>query len=344
MQIPAIVIHRSFLFCLMHVTVAGGLLFFSGCKTIYEAETAYRGRITVFSQELEEIGSIQIDEAPGCLMVFPGHLIVATKEGNLLLYNTETLEMIGIYTVGPAAPEGYSDMVYIPQRNSAYLVGSYGNILEINIPECTVEDVFSVCQLPLHLVYGGYGSPHFYVTDGINHTFYRVRLSNNTINGFHQFDEAIRAVGQHATDSILISSGGVTHIASVGSDGLLACRTAFLGETQCLGAIQNSEYTAAVLGGYVGVLTYQFYEDSTGSGYYRWTFDNWVQMEGSPVSMACNELHSAYLLSYMGSETSILYHYDYLYGSIQDQVELQGFPLDIEVTASNTVFVLTANE
>lgn len=339
MQIPSRVLHRSLLVCLLQLVIAGGFLFVSGCKNIYEANTAYRGLITVFSQDLEEIGSIQIDEAPGCLMTFPGHLIVATKEGNLLLYDTETLDRIGIFTAGPAAPEGYSDMVYIPQRNSAYLIGSYGNILEIDLPACTVEEVFSVCQLPLHLVYGGYGSSHIYVSDGINNTFNRVRLSDNTINGFHKFDAAIRAVAQHSTDSILISSGGVTHIASVGSDGLFACRTAFSGETQCMGAIQNSAYTAAVIGGYIGLLSYHLNEDST---LYVWTFDKKVQVEGSPIRIGSNELHSAYLLSYTGSETITLCHYDYLYGSIQAQVELQGFPLDIEVTASNTVFVLTA--
>jgi hypothetical protein len=96
-----------------------------------------------------------------------------------------------------------------------------------------------------------------------------------------------------------------------------------------------------VIDGYIGLLSYHLNEDSTS---YEWAFDKEVQVEGSPIRMGCDELHSAYLLSYTGSETSILYHYDYLYGSIQDQVELQGFPLDIEVTSSNTVFALTANE
>lgn len=334
------ILHRPILISIILVLIAGVFLFVSGCKDITEADSAYRGQVTVFSENLAEIGSIPLDETPGCLMTFPGHLLVATKEGNLNLYDTETFELLEVLKIGPAAPEGYSEMVYIPGRNSAYLIGAYGNILDIDLPECTIEDMFSVCQLPSHLVYGGDGSSFFYVSDGINNTLSRVSLSTNSIVGSYQFDEAIRTAGLHAPDSVLVSSGGRTYIGgTTGSGGMMFFATAFIEEASCIGSIPNRDYTAAVFGGDVGIVSCHLNEDST---YFIWTFDQKMAVEGISLEMRCNENFSAYLLSYTGNETSVLYRYDYTNGSILDQVDIQGYPIDLEVTSSNNVLVLTA--
>ena len=337
---PAGILHRSLLISLVQVLIAGLFMFASGgCKDITEADSAYRGQVTIFSGELVEIGSIPVDESPGCLMTFPGHIIVATKEGNLDLFDAETFELLGVHKIGPAAPEGYSDIIHIPGRNSAYLIGAYGNILDVNLPECTVEDMFSVCQLPLYLAYGGAGSSFFYVSDGINKTLNRVNISTNSSAGVYQFDEAIRTAALHAPDSVMVVSGGRTYVGSAGPGGTLYFTTAFMEEASCIGYIPNRDYTAAVFGGDIGILSYHLNEDSTE---FIWTFDQKIAVEGATSHITCNTTFSAYLLSYTGNETSVLYQYDYTNGSILNQVELQGFPLDLEVTSSNNVFALTA--
>ena len=337
---PAGILDRSLLVSLVQVLIAGLFMFASGgCKDITEADSAYRGQVTIFSEELVEIGSIPVDETPGCLMTFPGHLLVATKEGNLNLYNAETFELLGVHKIGPSTPEGYSEMIHIPERNSAYLIGAYGNILDVDLPECTVEDMFSVCQLPLDLVYGGAGSSFFYVSDGINNTLNRVNTSTNSSAGLYQFEEAIRTAALHAPDSVMVVSCGRTYVGSTGPGGTLYFTTALMEEASCIGNIPNRDYTVAVSGGDVGVLSYHLNEDSTE---FIWTFDQKIAVEGATSHITCNTTFSAYLLSYTGNETSVLYQYDYTNGSILNQVELQGFPLDLEVTSSNNVFALTA--
>ncbi len=333
------ILSRPLRFCLLPVAVAGIILSVSGCKEITEADTLYIGQVTIFNSELEEIGSILIDESPGCLMTFPGHLIITTKEGSLLLYDSESLEMLGEYKVGPAAPEGYSEMIYNPSRNSAYLIGAYGNILDIDLPECTVENMFSVCQLPLDLIFGGDDSPYFYATGGIDNKLYRVNTSTNNTAGFVQFDEGIRTVTIHAPDSILVSSRGGTYIVFSESLELMISIRVFMADAKSLGTIWNRDYTAAVFGGNLGIVSCHLNEDST---HYVWTFDEQVEVEGNPFDICCNEIFSAYLLSYTWNETSALYRYDYSTGNIMGQVEIQGYPLDLKVTDSNNVFVLTA--
>ena len=142
----------------------------------------------------------------------------------------------------------------------------------------------------------------------------------------------------HAPDPILVSSGGGTYLL-YGPAGVLFRSQVLIAEAKALGSISNRDYTAAVFEGNVGVISYHINENSTER---VWTFDGEVEVAGNPFEMGCNEKVSAYLLSYTFNESSVLYRYNYTPAFIKGQVEIQGYPLDLQVTTSNNVFVLTA--
>lgn len=336
-----LILQRRFVRFFFLVSGVSYLCLVPGCKEITEADSYYQGQVIVFSKSLERIGSLPISESPGCLVTIPGCIVVAAKSGNLRLYDSETFQLIGVEQVGPSASEGYTDMIHIPKRNSLYLIGSYGNILDIDLPDCIVTDMFSVCQYPVRLLYEGDYSPYFYVVDGANHYVKRVSLSFNTSTTFHQFDEPVREIAVHAPDSLFVSSGGELILLEFPVEGPTICSTAFLQEAECLGTVWNRNYSVAMFDGHIGTLRSEVIEEPP---WFAWLFEKVESVEGIPVTIICNEYLSAYLLSYYGDGYSLLTRYDYTTGSILNQEQIQGFPLDITVSSSGNVFVLTAIE
>jgi len=327
----------------LRIAFCAALVFsaFSSCKSITEYDSVHSGKLIIFSSELEEIGSIPIDGNPGCIQAFPGHILIATKEGMLLLYDAESLEKIEEYQIGPAAVEGYSEMLYIPEKGSVYLIGAYGNIFEINLPECTVEDMFSVCPLPVHMVSGGENSESFYLVDGYNNRLVTVSLSLNTAVGFLNFDGSIRAIASHGTDSILVSTSEQTRIVLEIAPGLIASLPVIYQGADCLAMILRSEYSSAIYNGYMGVISISLDEVS---GSYVWGFSGECPIEGIPVKIKCDDIQHCFAVTYSGDGSSTLYSYDYSSGSINQQVELEGFPLDMDVSPNGNVYLIIVQE
>lgn len=317
------------------------LLMFPGCKSITELDSAFKGEVVVLSSDLTVAGVISIPDGPASILVYPGHILVATIEGIILDFDSESLEKLGEYQVGPPSPSGYSEMIYSPVKGSVYLLGSYGNILELDLPECTVTDMFSVCQMPVHMVSGGPDSPYIFVSDGGTNEVIRILASTNVPSGSLDFNKSIRTMAPMDEDNMFVATGGKTEIISELAAGYLISIPMYPEEAQGIGPIWNREYTAAIFSGNIGILHQHLNPDSTE---YTWSFEQTCPVEGSSFLLRCNEILHANVVSYTGGGECLLSSYDYTTGNIFHQVELNGFPIDMEVSQAGNVFVLTALE
>lgn len=315
------------------------LLMLPCCKSITELDSAFKGEVAVLSSDLTVAGVISISDGPGSILVYPGHILVATIEGIVLDYDSESLEKIGEYQVGPPSPSGYSEMIYSPVKGAVYLLGSYGNILELDLPDCTVTDMFSVCQMPVHLANGGPDSPYIFVSDGGTNKVIRILTSTNVPSGSLNFNKSIRTMAPMDEDNMIVATGDKTEIIYELAAGYLISIPMYPEEAQGIAPIWNSEKTVAVFSGNIGIMYFHLNPDST---QYIWSFDQTCPVEGSSFLLRCNEIMHAYVVGYTGGGECLLSSYDYTTGNIIHQVELNGFPIGLEVSQAGNVFVLTA--
>ncbi|MEA3266163.1 MAG: hypothetical protein U9P42_04395, partial [Candidatus Fermentibacteria bacterium] len=140
-------------------------IFFINCTDLTEYELAFKAGLHVIAPEDFTVIST-ISDMPGArsLMIYPGNIFIASTEGFIYRYDSETLELVEAYQVATPSPAGFSQMVYCSLKNTAYLISSLGKILEVSLPECTVIDEFSVCESPTKLALGP-GSEYLFVAD-----------------------------------------------------------------------------------------------------------------------------------------------------------------------------------
>ena len=232
------------------------LLMVPSCKSVTELDSAFKGEVVVLSSDLSVAGVITIPDGPASILVYPGHILVATIEGIILDFDSESMEKLGEYQVGPPSPSGYSEMIYSPVKGSVYLLGSYGNILELDLPECTVTDMFSVCQMPVRMVNGGPESPYIFVSDGGTNEVIRILTSTNIPSGSLMFNQSIRTMGPLDEDNMIVATGGKTKIIYELAAGYLSTLSMYPAEAQGIGPIWNREYTAAIFSGNIGIMHY----------------------------------------------------------------------------------------
>ncbi len=83
--------------------------------------------------------------------------------------------------VGSPSPSGFTQMALNTRNNSAYLIGSLGQIVELSLPDCTVKDVFTVCQSPVVIAVAPGNPPYLYVGDGPSYSINQVSAITNTL-------------------------------------------------------------------------------------------------------------------------------------------------------------------
>ena len=317
------------------------LLILPCCKSITELDSAFKGEVIVLSSDLSVAGVISIPDGPASILVYPGHILVATIEGIILDYNSESLEKLGEYQIGPPSPSGYSEMIYSEEKGAVYLLGPYGNILELDLPECMVTDMFSVCQVPVHMVSGGPESPYIFVSDGATNKVIRINTLTNSPSGWLIFNQSIRNMAPMDEDTMIVATGGITEIVYEIAAGNLISVPMHLEEAQGIATIWGRDSTVAIFSDSIGIIYSHLNADSTE---YVWSFDEACPLEGSSFLVKCDDIYHANVVSYTGEGNGLLTSYDYTTGNILRQIELSGLPIDMEVSPSGSVFVLTAFE
>ncbi len=101
------------------VMLAALLFMVCGCTDLTEYDSTYEAGLYVISAPgltiSAELGPI-VEGRSACPMA--GAIWVATTEGEILSYDTETMQLTNTWQVGQPSPSAYSDMVFSSMENS----------------------------------------------------------------------------------------------------------------------------------------------------------------------------------------------------------------------------------
>ena len=295
------------------------------------------------SPDLSVVHTIEGISGARSLCVLPDCFIVATTEGTVIRFDLESYQQTGCFTIGSPSPSGYFEIEYSQIESTVYIIGALGQILELSVPEMEFLHGFSICETPMDIEIAS-GKPFFYVADASSRRIYEVSKENN-------------AAGRHATllsspicmaidqcqDTMLVGTMGETELVSTGED-VMRRRTAdfFPGilAIETLHDENNETRLCAVIDCYSG-------------GCVATVLNYWPGFSSDPIMVGikpidgdihyiCTDSYGdyAYVLSYLGDNTSRLVCYSSNY-NIEDQVDLQGYPLDLELSPGGTLLVLT---
>lgn len=334
-------------------------LLIKGCINVTEHEVGYTAGLQVFSASDFSTLTV-IPDIPGArsLLIYPNNIFVVSTEGKIFRYDSETMELIEEYQIAAASAAGFSEIVYCSTKNSAYLIGAHGNILEISLPDCTVLDEFSVCQAPVKLALAS-GSRNLFVGDGTTSRVFQVATSNNSVPGsvelFFNIDlmEALPLRSPQNTDSMIVSTtDGLSMVEAWGPGNL---RSVYLEQYYNRAVL---EFAAVPLDSFFVFIGHSISHDRSSVGSYRLTVP-YVPPPATPLykyfgqqripnninmlSMGHDYLH-AYVLSYLGDNTCRLSAYNYRTYEITREVDIPGYPIDIQASGGGNIYVLTAHQ
>ena len=317
-------------------TLIALLLPLISCTDITEHEIAFKAGLHIISSEdFSTIKTITDMVGARCLLVYPGNVFVASTEGTILRYDSESMELLEEYLVAAPSPVGFSDMVFSSLENTAYLIGSLGMILEINLPDCTVLDEFNVCQSPVKLALGP-GSEYLFVADGPLNKIYQVAIVNNKPHDSVSIYYTIKCMEPFQNpDSLLVGTSDGPCLIEVLSSSTI--RYVIYGldiPFMALSAVPNDSIFVGVTNYSVGIFSPTVLLEEN--------FYGGVSIEGNIDFIAMgHDWQHAYVLSYLGDNTSRLVSYNYRFHTISQEVEIPGYPLDLEVSGNGVIYALT---
>ncbi|MCK5133718.1 MAG: hypothetical protein KAR40_16390 [Candidatus Sabulitectum sp.] len=323
------------------IILLAGLIPFFGCYDIAEFDSAFNGKLHIISAgDLSTINTITGITGARSLLIYPGNIFVASTEGVVYRYDSESLAPVGEYQVDSPSPSGFFRMILSHNTDTAYLIGSQGKIVKFSLPECTVQDIFSVCQSPVALAVTPGSSSYLYVGDGPTNTINQVSTSSNIVLASSDMHFPIKciAVGQHADSIVVGTSDGIFLVEELGPGNLRVVPiSSSSGPCHALDAVPNDSSFVVAMNSSVGVV--RFFEKPGGSSA---GVVGSVGIEGILHFVAVgNDWQHAYVLSYIGDNTSRLVSYNYVFFQIDQQVDIPGFPMDLKVSGNNVIYVLT---
>lgn len=321
------------------------LQFLSGCTSLTEYEMAYSGVLHILSPaDLSAIHTISGITAARSLLLYPDGFLVTTTEGKVLSYTCDSYDLAGEYTVGSPSASGYHQLAYSSIEKTAYLIGSMGRILELSLPECSVLDEFHICESPVAVIIAD-GSNYIFVADGPSNQIYQVSIENNISYTSVPFFFNINCIepGPNPDSMLVGTSGGINLLEILGPGSLRNTIQSEPVPCLALAAVPGDTIFVGVKGypgdasvGVVDVYDAQFHDPPLPEYYGE------VDLTGNShfISLAMDSTH-AFVLSSVGNSVSRLVSYNYSIFTMDQQIYLPGFPLDLEVSEDGIVYVLT---
>lgn len=319
-----------------------------GCTGITEHEITLEAGLTVLSPSDYEV----VYNGGGfanarCMMSVSEYLFVLSSDGLLYRMDTETYSDNAEFIVGQASASGYGSMVYSSSENTFYAVGAYGKVIELDFPECQVLDEIAVGVTPVELVVTK-GSPgYLWVADAAGNCIYQMQLDNNHVYTSQIYPLEFTLLCMEATkwdDSLLVgTSSKVARLEAI-SPGVI--RNTFMGDLDPLVHIAELE-TVPYDSNFVGISTQNQIGvlcayDRTAYPDPPERFYNRVSIEGSMFTLeTAGDNLNTYALGYIGEGISRLYLYSSMNADLAVLADLPGYPLDLTVTASGDICVLT---
>jgi DNA-binding beta-propeller fold protein YncE len=159
------------------------LLAMAGCSNFAEySGIPSAGVVLVDPDELAVIGCL--GEVEGARVVCPagpwGDFFVTATTGELHRFNAVTMSQDTSFTVGSGSSAGYCAAAYIPGKNTLYVVGAQGEILEVSAATNTVRDIFTAGSSPSFMVTSRNGD-YVYAADPVNNRIHGIRTTSNQV-------------------------------------------------------------------------------------------------------------------------------------------------------------------
>lgn len=319
-----------------------------GCTGITEHEIALEAGLTVLSPSDYEV----VYNGAGytnarCMMSVSEYLFILSSDGVLYRLDTDTYSEKTEFIVGQASASGYGSMVYSSSENTFYAVGAYGKVIELAFPQCLVLDEIAVGVSPVELVVTK-GSPgYLWVADAAGNCIYQMQLENNNVCTSQSYPLELTLLCMEATkwdDSLLVGTTSQVARLEALSPGVI--RNTFMGDLDPnvhIAELETVPYDSNFVGistqNQIGVLCAY---DRTAYPDPPERFYNRVSIEGSMFTLetAVDNLNT-YALGYIGEGTSRLYLYSSMNADLTVLADLPGYPLDLTVSASGDICVLT---
>ena len=319
--------------------VAVVLLILPGCTDLTEFDHVLRAGIKIIhTPDLSVIHTIENIQGARSLCSLPDCFIVATMEGTLICFDLESYQQTGSFSIGSPSSSGYFEMEYSPLESSVYIIGALGQIVELHVPDMEIMDSFSVCETPVDIEVAS-GKPYFYVASSNSCRIYEVRQENNFVSRSCALPSSPTCMAiDHTQDSMLVGTLAETELVSTG---VSVMRRRKMSKFPTILAIES-------IPGYASIRLCAVFKSlgimATITSYFAPPlYSGPVPLNGDIHYMCTDSAGNyAYVLSYLGDNTSRLVSYNCIGYYIENQIDLQGYPLDLEMYPGSTLLVLTA--
>ena len=315
------------------------LLVLPGCTDLTEFDHTLRAGIKIIhTPDLSVIHSIENISGARSLCSLPDCFIVATMEGMLIRFDLESYQQTTSFSIGSPSSSGYFEMEYSPLESSVYIIGALGQIVELHVPDMEIMDSFSVCETPVDIEIAS-EKPYFYVASSNSCSIYEVRQESNGISRSCALPSSPTCMAiDHTQDTMLVGTLAETELVSTGVSVMRRRKMDKIPEILAIESVP----------GYASIRLCAVFKQPDGtmatieSYFAPPVYTGAVNIDGD-IHFMCTDStgNYAYVLSYLGDNTSRLISYNCLGYSIESQMDIQGYPLDLEMCPGSTLLVLT---
>ena len=322
---------------------AAALLVIPGCTDLTEfSHTLKAGINIIHPPDFSIVHTVEGISGARSLCALSDCFIVATTDGTLIRFDLSSYQQTGVFPIGSPSSAGYFEMEYSPTESSVYIIGALGQIIEMHVPDMEFMDDFSVCESPVDIeIAMDIENPNFYVAGATSCRILEVRKSNNSLSRICILYYSPVCMGLDL-DTMLVGTLGKTQLVSIGG-GTMVRRTvsAFPG-ILAIQAVPNDTTLCAVfdftMDRLATILNY-FYSPLIPDPLY--TGEKTIDGDTHYMCAEPDGSH-VYVLSYLGDNASRLVSYNCSDYIIESQIDLPGYPLDIDISPGGTLLVLTA--
>ncbi len=313
----------------------------SGCSNFTEySGTPSAGLLFVDPDNLELLGAIDGIEGGRALCAGGGtSFFVTATSGEFHICDSGTMSIDTSFVIGPGASAGYGSMAWIPGKNTVYVIGALGNILEVQPSTGLVIDEITAGSSPTCMV-PSRNVDFVYVTDPLNNKVHAIRTSTNAVlkTWLLQGTPTVMCTSAFGSDTLLISTNDSKNVAYIqpADFGSLA-RKVNLPPASDLNASDSLELLFAAHPGY----GYSSGSVSVIDSLFPFSIRNTISVPGNPTYLEVNDNQmNLFILSSTESGDCTLYCYGLSQSILLDSIDLPGTPVDM-VMAGNRLVILT---
>ncbi len=323
---------------------AAALLIIPGCTDLTEFDHTLQAGVNIFhTPDLSIVHTVENISGARSLCALSDCFIVATTEGTLIRFDLESYQQTGVFPIGSPSSAGYFEMEYSPTESSVYIIGALGQIIEVHAPDMEFMDDFSICETPVDIEFAmDIENPNFYVAGVTSQRLFEVRKQSNALSRSCNLWASPVCMAVHG-DTILVGTLANTGIASIGGTTMVPRQMSHFPGILAIEAVPNDTTLCAVFDQSTGTIATIF-------RYFPMYFPPFTPM-WTGTELITGEIHNmcassdgnhVYVLSYLGDNASRLVSYNCYSYIIESQIDLPGYPLDIEISPGGTLLVLTA--